>query len=415
MALILAKLYEFRERQHLQGHRAARLEHLLVIEEAHRLLAKPPGQSELASNSRAKGVEVFADILAEVRSYGQGVMIVDQIPAKLVPDVIKNTDVKIAHRLVAKDDRELLGATMNLDERQVRDLARARPGTAAVFFEGLHAPIQVQVDHHRPPENAAECRSSHLAARRRQMCFGWRGRDALAVFDDVQSRMEASRLVHGILCIGLSQGTKELLEFRDALRERVEFQPTGSEWAFLVEGLHGIREGMIRPTPDDDVLPLDFGTAGYFVALAADLLSRWVHSEEIGPSLARLRGESVGYALRSAARSRTPTDFLTHLVALYVQGTAGGFHRDVEQALRANAGVEELDWSALQKALESHCGALLLSTPFTENTFVEIGLRLLMQFRTEDHDVAYLAGLAVGTLREAASLYGTEEPTRGSP
>ena len=52
--------------------------------------------------------ERVVSLLAEVRAYGQGIMIVDQIPTKLAPDVIKNTGLKIAHRIVSGDDRAVL-------------------------------------------------------------------------------------------------------------------------------------------------------------------------------------------------------------------------------------------------------------------------------------------------------------------
>ena len=40
-----------------------------------------------SANPRGKAVEMFSDILAEIREYGEGFIIVDQVPAKLAPDV----------------------------------------------------------------------------------------------------------------------------------------------------------------------------------------------------------------------------------------------------------------------------------------------------------------------------------------
>jgi DNA helicase HerA-like ATPase len=118
----------------------ARLRHLTVIEEAHRLLrrADQPGPA-------AHAVELFAALLAEVRAYGEGLIIAEQIPAKLVPDVIKNTAVKIVHRLPAADDRQTVGATMNLTDEQSRFLVTVPPGTGAVFADGMDHPILVAV------------------------------------------------------------------------------------------------------------------------------------------------------------------------------------------------------------------------------------------------------------------------------
>lgn len=118
------------------------LRHLTVIEEAHRLLRRPePG----ASGAAAKGVELFASLLAEVRAYGEGLIIAEQIPSKLTPDVIKNTAAKIVHRLPAIDDRESVGATMNLDRAQSRHVVSLTPGEGAVFGDGMDRPLLVKV------------------------------------------------------------------------------------------------------------------------------------------------------------------------------------------------------------------------------------------------------------------------------
>jgi hypothetical protein len=73
------------------------------------------------------------------------VIVADQIPVKLAPDVIKNTNLKIAHRVVAADDRMALAGAMAMNERQAHALATLRVGEAAVFAEGDDAPLLVRV------------------------------------------------------------------------------------------------------------------------------------------------------------------------------------------------------------------------------------------------------------------------------
>ncbi|MDR2408035.1 MAG: ATP-binding protein [Bacteroidales bacterium] len=178
MALILMHLYEYRQADEiLHGAIGSQhLKHLFVIEEAHRLLAKPVATNEHSSQGKAKGVEVFADILAEIRSYGQGIVVVDQIPSKLIPDVMRNTDLKIAHRLVDKEDRQILGATMNLDEDQIKDLARYSPGQACVYFSGLRKPLHVKISEsplptHEEPMNIEKTKGD-ISVWRRASVFG---------------------------------------------------------------------------------------------------------------------------------------------------------------------------------------------------------------------------------------------------
>src|SRR6202011_5293198 len=89
-----------------------------------------------SSNMRAQAVEVFTNMLSEVRAYGQGVLVAEQIPAKLAPDVLKNTNLKIAHRLVAQDDRMSVGQSMNLNSEQMNHLGTLATGMAAIYAEG---------------------------------------------------------------------------------------------------------------------------------------------------------------------------------------------------------------------------------------------------------------------------------------
>lgn len=136
---VLIRLHE-----HLRvRHRSAGVEglrHVTVIEEAHRLL-----KNVLPGSPAAHAVELFTVLLAEIRAYGEGIVIAEQIPSKIVADVVKNTALKIIHRLPAADDRELLGATVNLDESQSRHVVSLPPGRAVAFADGMDRPVRVAV------------------------------------------------------------------------------------------------------------------------------------------------------------------------------------------------------------------------------------------------------------------------------
>lgn len=142
MGLVMIRLAEQRR---VQGEHEGQA-HLLVIEEAHRLLGQPNGRrEETEADVRGKAVETFTNLLAEIRAYGQGVIVVDQVPSKLAPEVLKNTNLKLAHRIVAGDDRIALAAAMVMNERQTRALATLPIGRGAVFAEGEDAPLLIQV------------------------------------------------------------------------------------------------------------------------------------------------------------------------------------------------------------------------------------------------------------------------------
>jgi len=147
MGLILIALYEYHRAQGTPTDSGLR--HIMVIEEAHRLLTNvPPKTDPEASNLRGKAVETFANMLSEVRAYGEGFVIAEQIPTKLAPDVIKNTALKIMHRVVANDDREAMGGAMNLNRQQQRQVVSLGKGEAVVHGGGDYSddnPMLIQV------------------------------------------------------------------------------------------------------------------------------------------------------------------------------------------------------------------------------------------------------------------------------
>lgn len=149
MALLLGAVSDAIRKRHSED---PEFRHLTLVEEAHRLLSRP----EPGDRARAMAVDAFADLLAEVRKYGEGLIIADQIPAKLIPDVIKNTHTKIVHRLFAEDDRRAMGEAMMMDDGQRDFLPNLATGEAIVFCGGWHGPTHaaIRADHagtDRPP------------------------------------------------------------------------------------------------------------------------------------------------------------------------------------------------------------------------------------------------------------------------
>jgi len=150
MGLFLAKLYEYRRLQAATGQQPSGLQNLLVIEEAHRLLQNTSTYVDVESaNPRAQAIEVFTNMLSEMRAYGQGVLVAEQIPSKLAPDVLKNTNLKIVHRLIAYDDRRSIGHTMNLNDEQQTYLGILTPGMAAVYAEGADHAYLVRMENYK--------------------------------------------------------------------------------------------------------------------------------------------------------------------------------------------------------------------------------------------------------------------------
>lgn len=147
VGLMVIFINEYRQFCEIKVKRRSPLTHLLVIEEAHRLLKNTNLEktSEDMGNPKGKAVEHFTNMIAEMRSYGQGVIIAEQIPSKLAPDVIKNSSNKIVQRLVALDDQEIMANTIGIEAKDAMQLGFLKMGRALCHKEGMVRPVTVSI------------------------------------------------------------------------------------------------------------------------------------------------------------------------------------------------------------------------------------------------------------------------------
>ena len=138
----------------LQEHRIActdksnsNLRHVTVLEEAHNLLKRTSTeQSSETANLLGKSVEMLANSIAEMRTYGEGFIIADQSPGLLDMSVIRNTNTKIIMRLPDFSDRELVGKAAGLNDDQIIGLAKLPRGVAAVYQNDWISPVLCSVE-----------------------------------------------------------------------------------------------------------------------------------------------------------------------------------------------------------------------------------------------------------------------------
>ncbi|MBQ2942573.1 MAG: ATP-binding protein [Clostridia bacterium] len=128
------------------------LRHLFVLEEAHHLFQENQSQNGNGQNSSAQLVKMLNNLLAEIRAYGEGFLIVDQSPSALSPSVLKNTAVKIAHRVDYGEDIKLLESVLLLDSKD-KTTASLKCGEALVRFGSMTSPSHVSVYLYKEKEN----------------------------------------------------------------------------------------------------------------------------------------------------------------------------------------------------------------------------------------------------------------------
>ena len=145
MGMLVLKLQEFRMTSGLPMN--ADMRHITVLEEAHHLLRRTSiEQPTESSNILGKSVEMIANAIAEMRTYGEGFLIADQAPGLMDMSVIRNTNTKIIMRLPDQGDRELVGRAANLNEDQIRELAKLPCGVAAVYQNEWVQPVLCKVE-----------------------------------------------------------------------------------------------------------------------------------------------------------------------------------------------------------------------------------------------------------------------------
>lgn len=132
MGILVLKLTEYRMANAKRGN--SELRHMTILEEAHNLLKNVENTKGTAGNSIiSKSVEMIVNSIAEMRTYGEGFVIVDQSPTSVDIAAIKNTNTKIIMRLPEKEDCKLAGYALSLKDTQIEELPKLETGAAVVM------------------------------------------------------------------------------------------------------------------------------------------------------------------------------------------------------------------------------------------------------------------------------------------
>ena len=129
------------------------LKNVILLEEAHVLLDAESNASQGDANPSAIAQGLVKRMLAEIRSYGVGIVIADQSPRKVSTDVVALTDMKMVFRLVEATDKQIVADSMNMSEAQIQRMSRLKPGEAFLFFNRLDEPEEVITPDYRLENN----------------------------------------------------------------------------------------------------------------------------------------------------------------------------------------------------------------------------------------------------------------------
>jgi hypothetical protein len=150
---LLTKIREYLKRKPIPE--PVKPQHVILLEEAHNIVGRNTGNTSAEEvNTKTEAANYITRMLAEMRALKEAIIIIDQLPTAVAAEVIKNTNLKIAHRLVSDEDRQDIGGSMLLNKSQMEEIARLNPGQSFVYIEGWYRPALVNI----PRENSAKVR-----------------------------------------------------------------------------------------------------------------------------------------------------------------------------------------------------------------------------------------------------------------
>lgn len=164
MGLLIMKLSEYYQSS---GKMNSTLRHVTVLEEAHNILKRTStSQSQEGSNLAGKSVEMISNSIAEMRTYGEGFIIVDQSPSQVDMSAIRNTNTKIIMALPEADDRECAGKSIGLTDDQIEEIGRQKVGQGIVYQNGWEEAVQCKIKFDTVPETYFSPQKDNFIGRR---------------------------------------------------------------------------------------------------------------------------------------------------------------------------------------------------------------------------------------------------------
>lgn len=121
-----------------------KLRHVIIIEEAHNIIAPESEQKIETVDPKISATQFIVKMLAEVRALGEGIIIADQIPTAMAPEVLKNTVNKFVLKMISGEDREIVGQAMLASPIQLDKLVTYSVGKSLYIADKMQKPMEMQ-------------------------------------------------------------------------------------------------------------------------------------------------------------------------------------------------------------------------------------------------------------------------------
>ena len=202
MGILLIRLYEHR----MKDGNSDSVKHITVLEEAHNILKNSKSQpiGEDTASIGVRSVEVITKCVAELRSTGEGFLIVDQSPGNLDTDVMKNTATKIVLNLREEEDIKAAASTLALTAEQSADLPKLGRGIAVIRQRDWAEPVLTKVEKMQPIQSVMNNSAADCVTQENKAII--QGRIALLILHCEKNNMFSAQLINNNLkgCKGFS-------------------------------------------------------------------------------------------------------------------------------------------------------------------------------------------------------------------
>jgi hypothetical protein len=216
---LLTKIREYVKRQRTE--KPGIPEHIILLEEAHNIVGRNLGiASAEDANTKQEAANYITRMLAEMRALREGIIIADQLPTTVAAEVVKNTNIKIAHRLVSADDRKDIGQAMLLDQSQMEEIARFKPGESFLYLEGWYRPHSVTITEENSGKNKLGIESSLTGNQLKSLIHGYEW-----YLKGQRTLLNSAITEHDRLCESYQHNLKALqTEFKKISNQQLELE-----------------------------------------------------------------------------------------------------------------------------------------------------------------------------------------------
>ena len=128
--IMLKLIYEYRIQ------RKGVLEHLTVVEEAKNIAPARRPEDPPSVGER---------MISELRKFGEGMLFVAQFPTQVASELVKNSGVRVVHRIGWPEDLLLVGDSLSMTREQREHITKLAVGEAVVSISRLQKPFLVQM------------------------------------------------------------------------------------------------------------------------------------------------------------------------------------------------------------------------------------------------------------------------------